>query len=186
VIVRRLLPALAAAVLLTGAARPVEAAPRARLCRPIKAITLMPEGAGTLIRITYGGHARVVTRVIRSAEPLDALAVADVDNDGDLDIVAAREGGGLVVWHNAGHGRFVFAVAAARHGLSRRETAVREVVDTTAPAQSSDERCSAAMARAPDALIDPVEIPHLARASSILLSAFSACSQGRAPPSPIV
>jgi hypothetical protein len=183
VVSRRLLLAIVAAMVVVGASRPAEAVPLRRHSRPISHITLTPEGTGTLIRITYAGRARPHTRILRSRDPIDSLAIADVDNDGDLDILGARESGGLVLWRNAGRGRFVLAAAPDRHGLTRRETAWRPVLESTAPIQSGDERCSAAMARAPGAAADSVEIPHRARASSLVLSAFCACSQGRAPPS---
>ena len=180
---RRLLLAIVAALVVLGASRPAEAVPLRRHHRPISHITLTPEGTGTLIRITYAGRARPHTRILRSHDPIDALAIADVDNDGDMDILAAREGGGLVLWRNAGRGRFVFAAVPARQGLTRRETAWRPVLDASEPMQSGDERYSAAMARAPAAAADLVETPHLARASSLVLSVLAACSQGRAPPS---
>jgi hypothetical protein len=39
--------------------------------------------------------------------PIDALAVADVDNDGDLDILASVRNGQLVMWRDAGNGTTV-------------------------------------------------------------------------------
>jgi hypothetical protein len=180
---RRLLLAIVAALVVVGASRSAEAGSLCRHHRPISHVTLTPEGTGTLIRITYAGHARPHTRTLRSRDPIDALAIADVDNDGDLDILAAREGGGLVLWRNAGRGRFVLAALPARQGVTRRETAWRPVLYANEPMQSGDERYSAAMPRAPDAAADPIETPHVARASSLVLSASSDRSQGRAPPS---
>ena len=183
VVSRRLLLAIVAALLVVGASRPAEAGLPRRHSRPISHVTLTPAGTGTLIRITYAGRARPHTRILRSRDPIDALAVADVVNDGDLDILAARKGGGLVLWRNAGRGRFVLAALSARQGLSRRETAWRTVLGAHEPMQSGDERYSAAMARAPAAAADLIETSHVARASSLILSVLSACSQGRAPPS---
>jgi VCBS repeat protein len=184
VVSRQLQLAIAAALVVVGASRPAEAAPLRRHHRPISHVTLTPDGTGTLIRITYAGRARPHTRILGSHDPIDALAVADVDNDGDLDILAAQQGGDLVLWRNAGRGRFIFAAAApARRALTRREPAWRAVLDGNEPVQSGDERYSAAMPRASGAAADSVETPHVARASSLVLSDFSACSQGRAPPS---
>jgi hypothetical protein len=179
---RRVLFAALAALCAVLAASPAAAAPIRRHAVPISAITLTPEGAGTLIQITYRGATRPHTRILRSYEAIDALAVADVDNDGDLDILAARQGGGLVLWRNAGRGRFIVAVPPYRRRLTRGEAAMRGVLETGEPMQSGDERCSAALPRAPAAAADPVETPHAARASSLVLSDFSACSKGRAPP----
>jgi hypothetical protein len=182
VTVRRFLLSFVGALLLVGIAGPADAAPRRRHDRPIRAITLTPEGSGTLIRITYAGRAHAHVRLLRSCYPIDALAVADVDNDGDLDILAAKEGGGLVLWRNAGRGRFVFATAPVQHMLSRRETAFRRVIITHAPDPSGDLRDGIAVARAPDAAAGLVEVPHVARASSLVLCTFSVASRGRAPP----
>ena len=90
---RALLVALTAWVAGVTAA---SAAPRgfhAHQSRRLSTITFSPFGSGTAIRITYAGRVRPLVRVIESADPIDALMVADVDNDGDLDILAsARDG----------------------------------------------------------------------------------------------
>lgn len=182
---RRLLLALVAAVLVLSGARPATAAPLLRRHhRPISGITLTPLGSGTLIRITYAGHLHPFTRVLRSQAPIDAVAVADVDADGDQDILAVREDGDLVLWRHA-RGRFIFTAAPERRVPARRETAFQRVFATNAPVQSGDERYSAALARAPAAAADRFDTPHVARASSLVLSAFADGSQGRAPPTPI-
>jgi hypothetical protein len=171
-----------AVLAVVGAARSTEGAP-GRRHRPISAITLTHEGSGSLIRIIYAGRLHSFTRILRSHEPLDAVAVTDVDDDGDQDIVAVREGGDLVLWRHGGRGRFVVVPAAPdRTPLTRRHAAFRRVRATNAPVQSGDERCSAAMARAPDTFADLIETPYAVRASSLILSASGACSQGRAPP----
>jgi hypothetical protein len=183
VIPRRLALTLLAALAVLGASHPTEAAPGRRHHRPISAITLTPEGSGTLIRITYGGRAHPCIRILRSHEPLDAVAVTDIDADGDQDIVAVRESGALVLWRHAGRGRFIVVAAAPdRRPLTSRHLAFHRVHDTTAPIQSSDERHSPAMARAPSALVPLVDAPYGARASSLVLSGCRACFQGRAPP----
>ena len=101
---RRVLLAGIAALGTVAGASPAEAGHHHH---PISAVTLTPEGAGTVIRVTYGSPERPHTRTLRSRDAIDALAVADVDNDGDLDILAAREGGGLVLWRNAGRGHYL-------------------------------------------------------------------------------
>jgi hypothetical protein len=178
----RLLPVFLAALLVASAASPATAAPLRRHHRPISAITLTPLGSGTLIRITYVGHVHSFTRILRSRETIDAVAVTDMDADGGQDIVAVREDGDLVLWRHAGRGRFIVAAAPERRLATRREISFQRVRETNAPVQSGDERYSAAMARAPDAGANRFDTPHVARASSLVLSAFSDGSQGRAPP----
>jgi hypothetical protein len=57
---------------------------------------------------------RPLVRVHRvGPHPIDALTVADVDNDGDLDIHASARDGQLVLWRNAGNGQFRLATAPA-------------------------------------------------------------------------
>jgi hypothetical protein len=180
---RRVLFAALAALGAVLAASPATADPIRRHSALIKSITLTPEGAGTLIRVTYLGAMRPHTRVLRAPHAIDALAVADVDNDGDLDILAAGQSGALVLWRNAGRGRFVIAPAPHRRGLTRREVSIRGVLDTGEPIQSGDERYSAALPRAPDTAADSVDTPHVLRASSLVLSACTPCPPGRAPPS---
>jgi hypothetical protein len=182
VTLRRIVLTLVAALLLAGVARPADAAPRPhRHDRAVAAISLTSEGAGTLIRITYAGRHRH-TRLLRSLHAIEALTVADVDNDGDLDIVAAGRSGGLLVWRNAGRGHFVFAATPPARTLTRRQTTFRRVLAAHAPDPSGDERHGAAMARAPDAAADLLETPNVPRASSLVLSPFSVASRGRAPP----
>jgi hypothetical protein len=193
VTVRRILLTFVAALLMGAAARPANAAGVRRQPhhhdhhhhhRPISAITLTPEGTGTLIRITYAGFARPLTRILRSQDPIDTLAVADVDNDGDLDILAAPKAGGLFLWRNAGGGHYVFACAIPppRRTLTPAQRVLHPAIATSAPDQTGDERSSAAVARHRDAVAGLIEIPHVIRASSLLLSTFSVASRGRAPP----
>jgi hypothetical protein len=182
---RRILLTFVAALLLTAAARPADAAPgRRHHHRRISAITLTPEGTGTLIRIVFAGRARPLIRILRSLDPIDTLAIADVDNDGDLDILAAPKAGGLLLWRNAGRGRYVFACAIPppRRTLTRAATALHSAIATNAPEQTGDERAGAAVARQRDTAAALLEIPHVIRASSLLLSRFSVASRGRAPP----
>lgn len=64
---------------------------------------------------------------LRSAQPILAFAVADVDRDGDFDLIATTAGSltfEVHVWTNAGHGRFV---VRARDSLPHRGLAHRRL-----------------------------------------------------------
>jgi hypothetical protein len=182
---RRVLLTGLAALLVLSVAVSAHAAPARGGGRPsIHSITLTPEGSGTLIRLTYVGREHPHTRVLRSREPIDALAVADVDNDGDLDILAAGRQGELRLWRNAGGGRFVLAAAAiSRHvDYARRNIRVGNGVFDDQPEQAGDERYDAAMPRAPALASDPGLIsapPTRARSFGAVVPSFS---PGRAPP----
>jgi hypothetical protein len=62
----------------------------------------------------------------RSAIQLDAdvsaLVENDIDHDGDLDLVAARPDGEVLIWLNDGHGRFTRQAALPASGLSGEPT----------------------------------------------------------------
>jgi hypothetical protein len=171
-----------AALLLVGAASPARAAHRHP---PIKSITLTPDGSGTLIRITYAGRLRPITRILRSRDPIDALAVADVDNDGDLDILAAAHKGGLRLWRNAGRGRYELAgipIAATSNRTGRGVRGGRTVLEDH-PVQAGDERYDAAMPRAPALASDPCRLPPPAARERSFGAILPSFSPGRAPPS---
>lgn len=152
---------------------------------PIKSITLTPDGSGTVIRITYGGRLRAFTRILRSRDPIDALTVADVDNDGDLDILATAHTSGLRLWRNAGRGRYELAAAAIPRTAKRTGRGVRagKASIEDVPVQAGDERYDAAMPRAPALASDPCRLappPARERSFGAIVPSFS---PGRAPPS---
>ena len=113
-------PTLLAVVcgLLLGSSRADASFRHPRRPHPIQTVRVNADGAGTVIAVEFAG--RVRPRFIHSATPVDALAVADVDNDGDLDILAASMRDGLVLWRNAGRGHFVLARAPAACVLKPR------------------------------------------------------------------
>jgi hypothetical protein len=182
---RRLLLTVGAAVLGLGAASPVHAAPRAAHRHPpIQSITVSPEGAGTLIRITYAGRLRPHTHVLQSQDPIDALAVTDVDYDGDLDILTTASRGGLRLWRNAGRGRYELAAAAIPRTSNHTGRGVREgrAEIHEEPVQAGDERYDAALPRAPALHSDPCLLspaPARERSFVVIVPSFSS---GRAPP----
>ena len=174
------------AALLLVCAAPARAAASA-LHRPlaIRSITLTPWGSGTLIRITYAGRLRDHIRTIRSREAIETFAIADVDNDGDPDIVAAARTGALCLWRNAGRGRYELAppLTARDPNHVRRRVRVGRVRLADEPAQAGDERYDAAMPRAPAPASDPclISTPHAReRSFGAIVPSFS---PGRAPPS---
>jgi hypothetical protein len=131
------------------------------------------------------GRLHAHTRTILSAEAIDALAIADVDNDGDSDIVAAARTGTLRLWRNAGRGRYELAPALVARNARPATRVVRVgragLVDD--PVQAGDERYDAALPRAPALACDPClfSAPH-ARARSFG-AILPSSSPGRAPPS---
>lgn len=66
--------------------------------------------AGTRVLLDSSGHPS--TRVLASREQVSAVAAADVDRDGQNDLVATSPKHGLIIWRNLGHGRF-----AKRHRM---------------------------------------------------------------------
>jgi hypothetical protein len=177
---RRLLLVVLAALVV--AATPASAEPgRARAHRRVTTITLTPNGHGTLIRITYAGRIPLV-RVIESGDPIDALAVTDIDNDGDLDILASAHGGALVMWRNAGHGQFRLASAPDRRLLTTPGAHVGRCHHADAPIQAGDDRYDAAMPRAPAAAAaDPILLQFAVHFIQVRLADRQRPS-GRAPP----
>ena len=146
---RRAVLGLLAFGFLVGAAAPAAAAPRVHR---VPVVTLSAEGAGTLISLRYGAshihlvHARVA---------LERVVLADVDYDGDVDILAAPRDGDLLVWHNAGNGRFARAALPRDAGrLVARGPSVGRLEQADDGWQPGDERYDAALPRAPDVVAD--------------------------------
>src|SRR5215471_10215537 len=98
---RRAALALLAIVFVVGAALPAFAKPRRH---GIPRVTISADGAGTLIELLYGSGLTSHVHFLHAGEVLDQVALADIDNDGHMDILAAPREGGLMFWHNAGHG----------------------------------------------------------------------------------
>ena len=174
---RRASLGLLAFVLLVCAAVPAAAAPRAH---SVPRVTLSAEGAGTLISLRYGAshihlvHARVA---------LERVALADVDRDGDEDIVAVPREGVLLVWRNAGHGRFARdAAPGAGHRVLAQGPSIGLVRETEDAWQLGDDRYDAAMPRAPDLIADaPVFLVRVTSPVYVRPASFRR-SCGRAPP----
>jgi hypothetical protein len=155
---------------------------RSRHQRRVSAITVTPHGQGTIIRITYAGRWRPVVRVIESPDPIDALAIADVDNDGDLDILASARGGRLVMWRNAGNGHFRLATAPERRIVSAADGRIGRCHHADAPVQAGDDRYDAAMPRAPAVAADAPVPAHFAIRFVWAPAPIRQRPSGRAPP----
>jgi hypothetical protein len=110
---RRTALALLAMVFVAVAAVPSVAAPRRH---GVPRVTISAEGPGTLISLRYGSGAESHFHFLHASEALDRVAVTDIDNDGYVDILAAPRDGALLLWRNAGHGRF--ALASLSRGTS--------------------------------------------------------------------
>jgi hypothetical protein len=142
----RLLPLVL--VLVAATAPPASAGPRHK-CGKIAAIHVSPEGSGSRISVELRGHRHRVS-VLVVDDRISAYAVADVDNNGHLDILAASEHHGLLLWRNAGRGRFVLATRTqgrVQHpgtGPGVRATGLAEDA-----IQFSDNRYTAVLPRAP-------------------------------------
>jgi hypothetical protein len=106
---RRAFAPVLAALLLLAVAVPASAGGRMSAhARKITRVAVQTEGRGSLIAVTYSGRRHHV-RFLHSPAPIDRVAVRDVDNDGDPDIIAAPHNGDILVWHNKGQGAFDLA-----------------------------------------------------------------------------
>ena len=91
---------------------PVAASAEAR--GPGESVRVTASAAGARLHIHIPG---VRDRVLWSKDQIDAVALADVDNDGDLDLLAATRRHGLQVWRNTACG---FELASASRMGPRR------------------------------------------------------------------
>jgi hypothetical protein len=73
----------------------------------IDRVRIADQTDGSLVSVELHGRPR--PRLLRSVERLVAIVIADVDADGDLDILASTIRHGLLLWRNAGRGHFVLA-----------------------------------------------------------------------------
>src|SRR5262245_62044177 len=92
-------------ILVVAVAVPAAAAPR----HGVPHVTISSEGPGTLISLRFGIGTTSHVHVLHAGEVLERVALADVDNDGYVDVLAAPRDGAVMLWRNAGHGRFLRA-----------------------------------------------------------------------------
>src|SRR4029079_12303463 len=125
---------------------------------------------------------RPVVPVLASVDPIDALTVADVDNDGDLDILASARDGQLVLWRHAATGQFRLAPATLQRLVSAPDARIGRCHHGDAPIQAGDDRYDAAMPRAPAVTAaDPGSAPFPVNFVCVPVPARQRPS-GRAPP----
>ena len=183
---RRAALALLAILVIAGAAVPAVAAPhvpRAPRAHGVPRISFSAEGRGSVIVLHFGTDSAAHLHFLHAGEPLEHVALADLDTDGYVDVLAAPRDGALIIWHNTGHGRF--ARVALPHGSQRivvRGPRIAHVEKMDDGWQWGDDRHDAALPRAPDVIggvpIAPVRVttPLYIRPASF--RRFS----GRAPP----
>lgn len=76
---------------------------------------LIQDGAGDRrISVQLSGSPNAV----HLETPVTGVIEADVDHDGDLDLVAATPSGDLLIWLNDGYGRFTRQAASSTRGVS--------------------------------------------------------------------
>ena len=174
---RRAALAFLAILFVACAVVPAAAAPRRH---GVPCVTISAEGPGTLIALHYtASH----VHFLHARESLERVALADIDNDGQVDILAAPRDGVLMLWRNAGHGRFARAALPRQtHRMIARGPRITHVEKLDDGLQWGDERHDAAMPRAPDVKGD-VPIAPVRVTTPVYVRPASRCrTRGRAPP----
>jgi hypothetical protein len=100
-------------------------------------------GASRLIRV----HGVGAETTLFAPEPVAAVAVRDVDFDGDLDVLAASTRAGLLVWRNDGQGRF--ALASPRRERPRPGAGLSAEPEINQSLGASDDRQHPSVLRVP-------------------------------------
>jgi hypothetical protein len=180
VTVRGLTPIVLFALLAVARAAAAEA-PSAALDSRIDAVRVADQPDGSVVAVKLHGRTRL--RLLRSVEHLAAIVIADVDADGDLDILASTIRQGLLLWRNAGRGHFVLArlpkARDALGGVPRASHGTHASRDDQ-PGEGSADSATPRAARGSDPLV---------LRSFVLFESFSILAQyrvaptGRAPPS---
>jgi len=179
VIPRRLLAGTLLLVL--AIAIPGVAAAHSRHERRIHSVTLKPDGAGTLISIRFVDRMR--PRLLRLTERVDAFVVRDVDNDGDLDILAASTTRGLLLWRNAGRGHFVLAAGPSERPARPPQRTIRHRASEKDGPAASDDRYDATAPRGPGPTQAEPAIPFAPRLVVFHCTPAFHSWYGRSPPS---
>jgi FG-GAP-like repeat len=173
-------------LLMLAAVVPASAASR-RLPRGrhIARVTVAADGRGSVIAVTYRNGARQRVRFLHTTEPVDHIALRDVDNDGQVDILATphADDESLLFWRNEGEGQFRLATLppGARPAPTRGPwVALAKRLDQGG--LWGDERFDAALPRAPAvAAVVPVAFVRAASTDSLPFRVLRPQSD-RAPP----
>jgi len=178
------LPVLAV-LMIIGSVLPVSAASRrTSRVRHISRVTVHAEGRGSVIAVTYATGPRQHVRFLHSSAAIDRVALKDVDNDGEQDILAALHDGELQLWQNKGYGRF--SLAAVPHDVkvvAERGPRFVRLKHADEASQWSDERYDATMPRAPAVVSAGLVTAPALPAPFLAPSVSVPSSPGRAPPS---
>lgn len=147
----------------------------------IDAVRVADESGGSLVAVKLRGRSR--PRILRSVERLAAIVIADVDADGDLDILAATIRQGLLLWRNAGRGHFVLArLPKARDALGHVQRASRDR-RASAHEQPGESSADTAIPRT-ESSGDPLVLRSFVLSESFSpLTQYRVAPSGRAPPS---
>jgi hypothetical protein len=138
----------------------------------IDTAVILDDVSGPRISIQFAGSSSTVDLAV----PVAAVVQGDVDDDGDLDLVAATPSGELVIWINDGHGRFTQEPVLPASGLAGApvvaETAAGAVaIGTRAPALGLADPSRFVTAASTDAWRDPISTPTNRRDALPLLRA---------------
>jgi hypothetical protein len=158
--------ALLAVPWVTSAAAPIEAR--------IDGVHVTERGDGSVVSVKLRG--RMKPRLLRSVERLVSIVIADVDADGDLDILASTIREGLLLWRNAGRGHFVLArLPKARDALAAvpRASGGTGAIADDEPGEGSADGAIPRAERAGNPLV---------LRSTVLIQFFSVLAQYRAAP----
>jgi len=160
-----------------GAAAEAATAP---LDTRIDTVRFANQADGSVVSVKLRGRPR--PRILRSVERLVAIVIADVDADGDLDILAATIRQTLVLWRNAGRGHFVLTrLPKARNALGRvpRVSRDRRVSAHDQPGESSADSAIPRTGHGGD----PLVLRSFVLSESFSpLAEYRAAPTGRAPP----
>jgi hypothetical protein len=153
-------------------------------------------GDGIRDRVDIGAHSAGLTvhtsnsahpQQLSSPERIVRFGAADIDRDGDPDLVASTTRLNLSIWINNGHGRFF---AHTVRGPLRRSPGVRSSLRTNRSRCDDDDVVDygAAWIRMRDSVRDPLRsggrVRHASRAPAAALR-VTQCGP-RAPPTPLV
>jgi hypothetical protein len=146
----------------------------------IDGVRIVDQADGSVVSVKLRGRLR--PRLLRSVERLVSIVIADVDADGDLDILASTIREGLLLWRNGGRGHFVLArLPKARDALpGPRFSRVARARILEEPGESGADGAIPQTERGCDPLVLRSFLPF---ESFSPLAQYRVAPTGRAPPS---